>query len=119
MRSLRVRLTLAFLVVGLLGVAAGAIVASRRASGAFQEFTFARNQEGLVASLTSYYAENGTWNGLAAQFPHGPGGPAGQGVPLREPWSLILTDPDGRVVISGPGHQPGEVLPSEMLAGAT
>jgi two-component system sensor histidine kinase BaeS len=119
MRSLRFRLTLAFLIVGLLGVAVGAIVASRRASGAFQEFTFARNQERLVANLASYYEENGNWDGVVASFPpSGPGGPGNPNVPLNEPRSLILADAAGRVLMPGSGRQVGEVLPADVLANA-
>jgi signal transduction histidine kinase len=120
MRSLRFRLTLAFLIVGVLGVAVGAVVASHRASGAFQEFTFARNQEGLVAHLASYYEENGNWDGVAASFPpSGPGGPGNPNVPLNEPGNLTLADAAGQVSMPGPGRQVGEVLPADVLANAT
>jgi signal transduction histidine kinase len=120
MRSLRFRLTLAFLIVGLLGVAVGAIVASRRASGAFQQFTFNRNQEGLIANLAAYYEENGNWDGVAALFPPaGPGGPGNPNVPLNEPRNLILADDTGQVLMPGPGLRAGEVLPADVLANAT
>jgi signal transduction histidine kinase len=120
MQSLRFRLTLAFLIVGVLGVAVGAIVASHRASGAFQEFTFARNQEGLIANLASYYEENGNWDGVAASFPpSGPGGPGNPNVPLNEPGNLILADASGRVLMPGPGRQVGDLLSGDMLVNAT
>jgi two-component system sensor histidine kinase BaeS len=120
MRSLRFRLTLAFLVVGLLGVAAGAIVASYRASGAFQEFTFARNQEGLVSTLAAYYEENGSWDGLPRMFPSsGPIGGGAPNIPLREPRSLLIADESGRVVVPGAGEQVGDQLSQKMLSNAT
>jgi signal transduction histidine kinase len=120
MRSLQFRLTLAFLIVGVLGVAVGAVVASHRASGAFQDFTFARNQEGLVANLASYFEENGNWDGVAASFPpSGPGGPGNPNVPLNEPRNLVLADAAGRMLMPGPGRQVGEVLPADVLANAT
>ena len=120
MRSLQFRLTVSFLIVGVLGVAVGAIVASHRASGAFQEFTFTRNQEGLVASLVSYYEENGSWDNLPGMFP--PSGGMARGdpnIPLREPGNLLVADAEGRVIMPGPGQQVGDLLPSEMLTGAT
>jgi two-component system sensor histidine kinase BaeS len=120
MRSLQFRLTLAFLIVGVLGVAVGAVVASHRASGAFQDFTFARNQEGLVANLASYFEENGNWDGVAASFPPSdPGGPGNPNVPLNEPRNLVLADAAGRMLMPGPGRQVGEVLPADVLANAT
>jgi signal transduction histidine kinase len=120
MRSLRFRLTLAFLVVGLLGVAVGAIVASQRASGAFQEFTFARNQEGLVTSLASYYERNGSWSGFADSFPGaGLGGPGGPPIPLREPRMILVAGADGRLLAGAPGYLPGEAIPADLLADAT
>jgi two-component system sensor histidine kinase BaeS len=120
MRSLQFRLTVAFLIVGVLGVAVGAIVASHRASGAFQEFTFTRNQEGLVAGLISYYEGNGSWDGLPGAFPPSGGMPRGDpNIPLREPGTLLIADAEGRVVMPGSGRQVGDLLPAEMLAGAT
>lgn len=119
MRSLRFRLTLAFLIVGLLGVAVGAIVASHRAAGAFEEFTFSRNREGLIANLASYYESHGSWSGVAGQLPRGAISPGGPAIPLREPASLVLADIEGRVVMPGPARRLGERLPADMLANAT
>ena len=120
MRSVRFKLTLAFLIVGLLGVAVGAVFASRTASGAFQQFTFTRNQEDIVARLVTYYTESGSWEGLAGSFPpferHAPGAPQ---IPLREPGILLVADADGRVLLPAPGRQVGELLPPEILDGAT
>jgi signal transduction histidine kinase len=120
MRSVRFKLTLAILIVGLLGLAVGAVFASRRASGAFQEFTFTRNQEGLVANLVSYYEENGTWDGLPDLFPPSGGNARGNpNIPLREPGNLLVADAGGRVIMPGPGRQVGELLSANVLAGAT
>jgi len=120
MRSVRFKLTLAFLIVGLLGVAVGAVFAGRTASGAFQQFTFTRNQEDIAARLVTFYKEHGSWEGLATSFPpferHAPGAPQ---IPLREPGILLVADADGRVLLPAPGRQVGELLPSEILDGAT
>ena len=119
MRSVRIKLTLAFLMVGLLGLAVGAVFASRTASGAFQRFTFARNQEDIVARLKSYYQEHGNWEDLAGSFPpfqqHVPGAPQ---IPLREPGVLLIADAEGRIIIPAPGRQIGEQVADDVLAGA-
>jgi two-component system sensor histidine kinase BaeS len=120
MRSVRFKLTLAILIVGLLGLAVGGVFASRRASGAFQQFTFTRNQEGLVANLVSYYEENGNWDGLPGFFP--PSGANARGnpnIPLREPGALLIADADGRVIMPGPGRHVGDRLSANVLADAT
>ena len=126
MRSLRFRLTLAFLAVGLLGVAVGAIVASHRASGAFEEFTFMRNQEGLLANLASYYEEHGNWDGVSALFPPfvagaraDPNASRDPNIPLRDPWTLLVADASGHVLMPGPGRQVGDTLSDSVLASAT
>ncbi len=120
MRSVRIKLTLAFLMVGLLGLAVGAVFASRTASGAFQRFTFARNQDDIVARLESHYQEYGNWDDLAGSFPpfqqHVPGAPQ---IPLREPGVLLITDADGRIILPAPGRQIGEQVAADVLAGAT
>ncbi len=120
MRSVRFKLTLAFLLIGLLGVAVGAFFASRTASGAFQQFTFTRNQEDIVTRLVMYYEENTGWGGLAASFPPfdqtAPGAPH---IPLREPGILLVADAAGRVLLPAPGRQIGELLPADVLANAT
>src|SRR4030042_1985237 len=119
MRPVRIKLTLAFLLVGLLGLAVGAVFASRTASGAFQRFTFARNQEDIVARLESYYQEHGNWEDLAGSFPpfqqHMPGAPQ---IPLREPGVLLIADAEGRIILPAPGRQIGEQVADDVLAGA-
>jgi two-component system sensor histidine kinase BaeS len=119
MRSVRFKLTLAFLIVGLLGLAVGAVFASRTASGAFQRFTFARNQEDIVARFVSYFEEHGSWEGLAASFPpfqrHVPGAPQ---IPLREPGVLLVTDAEGRILLPVPGREVGEQVADEVLGDA-
>jgi len=119
MRTVRIKLTLAFLMVGLLGLAVGAVFASRTASGAFQRFTFARNQEDIVARLESYYQEHGNWEDLAGSFPpfqqHVPGAPQ---IPLREPGVLLIADAEGRIILPAPGRQIGEQVADDVLAGA-
>jgi signal transduction histidine kinase len=120
MRSVRFKLTLAFLIVGLLGVAVGAFFASRTAAGAFHQFTFARNQQDVVARLAAYYQEHASWDALASSFPpFAPNAPGSPHIPLREPGSLLVADANGRVLLPAPGREMGEQLPSDVLAGAT
>lgn len=120
MRSVRFKLTLAFLIVGLLGVAVGAFLASRTAAGAFHQFTFARNQQDVVARLAAYYQEHAGWDSLASSFPpFAPNAPGSPHIPLREPGSLLVADASGRVLLPAPGRLMGEQLPSDVLAGAT
>jgi signal transduction histidine kinase len=66
MRSLTLKLTLAFLFVGLLGAVLVAVFVGVRTQREFDQFISDRYQQNLVAELASYYQEKGSWEGLAA-----------------------------------------------------
>lgn len=109
MRSLSLKLILAFLAVSLIGVALLAIIASQRTAYEFAQYTFAKNQEGFVSQLSEYYRIHGTWIGfeeslhLAETVDPGRvrGMPRARGV-------ITLIDHDGNIVIAGFGHHVGD-----------
>lgn len=107
MRSLSLKLILAFLVVGLTGVGLVAVVTSRTTANEFDRFVFDQNREILVTQLTEYYSAHGTWTGvqealplpeLTVPKPHafGKGGP------------ITLIDGMGKVIVEGPGFSVGD-----------
>ncbi len=69
MRSLAVKLTLAFLVVGLIGATMVAILVQRYTRREFDRLVLDQNQQALVEALTSYYAATGSWSGVRAGLP--------------------------------------------------
>jgi two-component system, OmpR family, sensor histidine kinase BaeS len=66
MRSLTLKLTLAFLFVGLTGALLVAVFVGVRTQREFDQFISDRYQKDLVEQLAGYYQENGSWQGLSA-----------------------------------------------------
>lgn len=66
MRSLALKLTLAFLFVGLIGAVLVAIFVGVRTQREFDQFISERNQQELVDQLADYYQQKGSWEGLNA-----------------------------------------------------
>ncbi len=61
--SLTVKLTLAFLLVSLVGIALVAVFAGAVAAREFDSFVAAQNRELLANQLADFYEENGGWRG--------------------------------------------------------
>lgn len=68
MRSLALKLTLAFLVVGVVGVALVALFVRQRTRQEFDQFVLTRFQQDIYDELTEYYQINGSWDGINAIF---------------------------------------------------
>lgn len=66
MRSLTLKLTLAFLFVGLIGALLVAVFVGVRTQREFDQFISDRYRQDLVDQLTDYYQQNGSWQGLSA-----------------------------------------------------
>jgi signal transduction histidine kinase len=66
MRSLTLKLTLAFLFVGLIGAVLVAVFVGVRTQREFDQFISDRYQQDLVEQLAGFYQENGSWEGLSA-----------------------------------------------------
>ena len=119
MGKLWVRLTLAFSLVTLIGVAAVALLANRQVSADFRSYV-AQSQlqdSPLIAELRDYYATDRGWDGvgnLLSDFASARRGMLGRGGP-----SILLVGADGRVVATSAGAQPGERLAQADLQAAT
>jgi signal transduction histidine kinase len=113
LRSLVLKLTLAFLLVGLIGAGLVAVFVRWRTQTAFNRLVLDQNQQELVANLTLYYKNNGSWVGVERAFTPGTDLP----LPPRETLPqaearrslFTITDQGGRVVFGGPpgfaGHE--------------
>src|SRR5512146_2806249 len=99
MRSISTKLILAFLSIGIVSVAIIFITARWNTRAEFIRFLTDQNRTDIVAQLTNYYAENGTWVGAEIIWyqPDGHQGPS-YGPPRRMPFTL--TDQNGVVLIS-------------------
>ena len=114
MRSLALKLTLAFLVVGLTGVVLVAVFAGLQTQREFDQFVLNRYQLDLVAELTNFYQVNGRWDGVEAFLLAPPRGqqPYRHG---RGPAPVTLVDADRTILVSGGSYEPGaRVAPAEV-----
>ncbi len=66
MRSLTVKLTLAFLLVGTTGALLVALLVGQRTRSEFNRFLSERDQAVLVDALDSYYAAHGSWDDVSS-----------------------------------------------------
>jgi hypothetical protein len=66
MRSLFSKITLAFIVVSLVGAGLAAIIVQQRTRTAFDRFLFDQNIEQVVAILSIYYQSTSSWEAYPA-----------------------------------------------------
>jgi two-component system, OmpR family, sensor histidine kinase BaeS len=62
--SLATKLTLAFLLVGVVGVILVALLVGIRTRSEFDRFLSSRDQDSIAQTLSSYYASHGSWAGV-------------------------------------------------------
>lgn len=112
MRSVALKLTLAFLAAGVLGAVLVGVFVSIRLHREFDRFIFDSSQEPAITVLSDYYRKHGGWDGLnqsvlvdADRLPHG-----------NRPPLVTVTDAEGAVVYGGP--DPGRLgtrVPKRLL----
>ncbi|OGN94483.1 MAG: hypothetical protein A2Z71_09815 [Chloroflexi bacterium RBG_13_50_21] len=122
MRSLAVKLTLAFLLVGLTGSILVTVIIQSRTRAAFSNFIMNQEQQSLVDNLVLYYQINGSWAGVSnninfQQVSPPPQQPISRDIPLSgNPFTLIGTD---RIVVySNQLDEVGQTLSKSTLNGA-
>jgi len=101
MRSLSLKLTLAFLVVGLAGVVLVATLVRRQTEREFDRFVTDRFQAEVIQEAADYYETTGGWSGVSGALRQGRrGGPGGMGQPV------VLLNAAGQVVeTTAPGME--------------
>jgi two-component system, OmpR family, sensor histidine kinase BaeS len=118
-RSISLKLTLAFLVVGLLGAALVAIYVGVRTRSELNRLVSEQESLWIVQALTAYYEETGSWRGIEAAL-------------LRRPWrggammpggmhggaTLITLTNENGVVIAGNLATTGTRLSERALRNA-
>lgn len=108
MRSLTWRLTLAFLLVGVIGAVSVAVLIGVRTRAEFDNFVGANERAELVTLLSEYYELHGTWAGVSAV--------ATQSPELdRYIRAMVLADARGKVVVGNNRYQSGKPLPDQAL----
>ncbi len=113
MRSLTLKLTLAFLVVGLTGAFLVAAFVGRRTEAAFDTFVLDRNQAIILGLYADYYDEHEGWDGVERWARRERRGPE-QG-PFGSISQGILVDQNGVVISSGRRDMLGQPLAQQEL----
>ena len=107
MRSLTLKLTLAFLFVGLIGAMLVALFVQQRTQSEFNQFVADRGRSSLIATLTQHYEATGSWQGVASVVQRERAGQPGS---YGYPSPIMLWDVDGRVVFGGGPHAAGSYV---------
>jgi signal transduction histidine kinase len=110
MRSLNLKLTLAFLVVGIAGAVFVAAFVGRLTRREFDQFVVDRYQYEILSEAGDYYGSTGSWEGFQASLRQrrGPGG-SGRNMP-----PITLEDANGLVVFSNvAGYRTGQRVPTD------
>jgi signal transduction histidine kinase len=114
MRSITVKLLLAFLAISMLSVVL--IVLSSRwvTENEFRSYLFNQNRNNIINALADYYGTNGSWAGIenATLIPDRASTPRFSTGSGR---FFSLADTSGRVILAGSGDQVGMLLPQSVL----
>ena len=97
MRSLTVKLILAFLLISVIGIGLAAVLARAVTGRAFDSFVMDRARSEFLADAASYYQVHGSWDGAGDYFRQ-LNGPPGPGAP-PQPAPFVLVDQSGAVVV--------------------
>ena len=103
-RSLTLKLTAAFLGVGLLGALLVAVFVGQRTQRALEQFLNERAQPTLMADLVEYYRANRSWAGVEQVFENTGGSQIGG---RNGPPAPVLVAPDGQVIVGSSRHPVG------------
>src|SRR3712207_899115 len=106
-RSLTLKLTLAFLVVGLIGAMLVALFVWQRTQREFNQFVANRGQSALIATLARHYEATGSWQGVASVVMRERAGQPNTG---GRPTPIKIWDVDGRIVFGGGPHGAGSYV---------
>jgi two-component system sensor histidine kinase BaeS len=112
MRSLTLKLTLAFLIVGLSGAALVALFSVNNTTNAFDRFRSQQSLQNFANEMQSYYERTGSWKGVE-NLSRRP--PLGNNGPLPNPPPQILADNRGQILIAFPPYRPGQNVPLNVL----
>ena len=116
MRSLTVKLVLAFMLISVIGIGLAAVLARAVTGREFDRFIMDSARGEFLADAASYYQMHGSWDGAGDYFRQ-PNGHPEPGAP-PQPDSFVLVDQSGTVVIAaGPDRDGRSISPKDLARG--
>ena len=138
MRSLTLKLVLAFLATSVAGTVLAALLIRASVARGFDDYILGQQRDAFIAGAGAFYATNESWQGIDSWMREqaigqratsiaggaGPreGGPARGGPPrggptmVIRPAPFVLVDADRIVIIPGEGYRPGQRVEVSDLA---
>jgi len=114
MRSITLKMILAFLGIALVSIVLIVLLARWNTGTEFSRFVVDRRGADLVQNLADYYSANGSWEGVGKTIFSEAVLQPSEGGPSREPF-FTLVDQNGLVVFAGPGYHLGEQVRQHEL----
>jgi two-component system, OmpR family, sensor histidine kinase BaeS len=120
-RTLAVKLTLAFLLVGLTGSILVTVIVQQRTRTEFSNFIISREQQNLAENLIYFYQANGSWSGVADNLvrlqAYLPLQPDGMRNPFPDSSPLTLVGTDQIIIYSNQPDEIGKKVSNRTLNG--
>jgi signal transduction histidine kinase len=124
LRSLTLKLTLAFLLVGLTGAALVSVFIQRATQSAFDQLVLDQGQTDFIGRVTAYYESHGGWDGITETLftrPQTQRPVEAIGDRPAQPWQrppkvFLLVDASGRVMWPAGPYRTGDTITAEELS---
>jgi signal transduction histidine kinase len=115
-RSLTLKLIVAFLLTSVLGVGLAAILATEVTTREFSQFVMGQSRNEFVANAGAYYRTHGSWAGAGEYFRQWDVSPPPEpGTPPRPP-QFVLADQNGVAITPVQPYRAGDRIPADALA---
>jgi signal transduction histidine kinase len=109
MRSITLRLVLAFITISVISTLLVVLFTRWRSREEFRSFLIDQNRPGIVVAFSDYYQQHGSWAGIAGARLPAQEIPAPPPQTQRGPYTLVDSS-TGRVVLAGEGYQVGRIV---------
>ena len=118
MKSLSLKLTLAFLIVSLTVAGLAALFTWQATAREFETLVVDRIRDEFIEKVTSYYQDHGSWQGIAQEFPlrRPQNQPPNPNQPKPAPIIFALANQNGEIVVPAGEYRPREIVDAEILA---
>jgi two-component system sensor histidine kinase BaeS len=116
MRSISIKLILAFICVSLVGILLIVALVRYNTIQEFKRFSSSSNESSLTAALQEYYTTNGSWAGIDSAQLFRPVQPPPSETPPARRDALTVTDVNGQVLRAGSNYALGDTVPADVLA---